>query len=249
MSPDEPSSPPPPTVASPSFFQRLWDVNEKWLELLAVVLLSVASLTAAWSGYQASRWGGLQSELYSSASAMRTESTRASNSGYLYVMNDIEMFNRWAESYARGDTDLQTFYRNRFSPELETAVVAWLATNPLESADAPTGPLRMPEYQTPLLDAANQLEVRATATFAIGRSAGEQGSEYVQTTVFLALVLFFAGISSRVSWKPGRIGVLALATCILVFSFVRISSYPLRLPDAVTEISPITIDFPATPRP
>lgn len=249
MSPEDPTSPTPPSVVAPSLAQRLENMNENWLELLAVVLLSVASLTAAWSGYQASRWNGLQTELYSSASAIRVESTRASTNGYLYVMNDIDMFNRWAEAYAQGDTPLQDFFRGRFSPELETAVVAWLATNPLESPDAPGSPYRMPEYDTPLLDQSDLLEAQAAATFDVGRDAGEQGNDYVLTTVFLALVLFFTGISSRVAWKTGRLVVLTLATGILLFSLVRISTFPLALPDASSEIASISSEFNSTPAP
>ena len=215
-------------AVSPSLWQRIWNLDDNWLELTAVILLSVASLAAAWGGYQSARWNGQQSELYSQASAIRVESTRATTTGYMYVMNDIDMFNRWAEAYARGDTDLQGFYRDRFSPELETAVVAWLATSPLASEDSPSSPYRMPEYGTPWLDTANDLEDKAVATFEEGQQAAQQGDEYVLTTVFLALVLFFAGISSRLLWRPSKVPVLLLATTVLIISLVRLGSFPIQ---------------------
>ncbi len=38
---------------------------------------------------------------------------------------------------------------------------------------------------------------------------------YILTTVFLAAVLFFAGISLRLDWQPLRMFVLGLATVLL----------------------------------
>ena len=45
--------------------------RERWLELSAVLLLSLATLATAWSGYQAALWSGEQSQRYSQASALR----------------------------------------------------------------------------------------------------------------------------------------------------------------------------------
>ena len=55
-----------------------WDRWEPLAEFIATIILAVATLATAWSGYQAARWGGEQSFLYSRAGALRTESTRAS---------------------------------------------------------------------------------------------------------------------------------------------------------------------------
>ena len=46
--------------------------------MIATVVLAVATLVTAWSGYQSARWGGLQSTKFSEANALRIESSRAS---------------------------------------------------------------------------------------------------------------------------------------------------------------------------
>jgi hypothetical protein len=46
--------------------------RERTLELLATVLLSLATLGIAWSGYQAARWSGIQSRHYAEANTART---------------------------------------------------------------------------------------------------------------------------------------------------------------------------------
>jgi len=47
-------------------------------EIVAAIMLGVASVAAAWSGYQAALWGGVQSADYVRASGYRVESTKAS---------------------------------------------------------------------------------------------------------------------------------------------------------------------------
>ena len=55
-----------------------WDRWEPLAEVIATVILALATLATAWSGYQSARWGGEQSTKFSQAGALRTESTRAS---------------------------------------------------------------------------------------------------------------------------------------------------------------------------
>jgi hypothetical protein len=49
----------------------------RWAEIVAVVLLALAALLTAWSGYEAARWGGDQSLRFGEASARRVDSVRA----------------------------------------------------------------------------------------------------------------------------------------------------------------------------
>ena len=51
--------------------------NEGRLELVATVLLALATVATAWSGYQASRWNGEQAKAAARASAARIESVKA----------------------------------------------------------------------------------------------------------------------------------------------------------------------------
>ena len=52
--------------------------RDRRVELIAAIMLSIATVVTAWSAYQATRWSGDQAEDYTSASATRTESVRAS---------------------------------------------------------------------------------------------------------------------------------------------------------------------------
>ena len=56
-----------------------WDRWEPLAEVIATLILALATLAAAWSGYQSARWGGEQSTNFSQAGALRTELTRCLN--------------------------------------------------------------------------------------------------------------------------------------------------------------------------
>ena len=68
-------------------------VNEKeardGVELVATVLLSVATVATAWSAYQANRWNGEQAKAAARANAARIESTRASGVANCQVQIDV----------------------------------------------------------------------------------------------------------------------------------------------------------------
>jgi hypothetical protein len=48
-------------------------------DVVATIVLAVAAVATAWSGYQASRWHGEQAIAFGRANAHRLESTRASS--------------------------------------------------------------------------------------------------------------------------------------------------------------------------
>ena len=67
------------------------DRAEHVLELLAILLLSLTTLATAWSGYQAARWSGEQSQNFARASTMRIRSQAQSTlAGQL-----ITKYGRW----------------------------------------------------------------------------------------------------------------------------------------------------------
>ena len=122
--------------------------RERVLELIAALMMSLATLGIAWSGYQAARWSGEQAELYTQASAARSLANRASVFASQERLQDLTNFNRWLELSTTGDTELADLYERRFRDEFRPAFTAWVAQDPLHNPNAIASPLRMPEYQT-----------------------------------------------------------------------------------------------------
>ena len=200
--------------------------SERVFELVATILLSIATLGIAWSGYQAARWNGRQAEEYASANTSRSLANRATTNGDSEHTQDVLLFNQWLQFMTTNEQDLARAYEQRFRPGFRDALEAWLAQEPLTNPDAARSPFQLPEYKVPELERSDGLERTATQHFEDAKEATEHTDSYVLTSVFLAAVLFFAGISMRFAWQPTRITVLVLATLSLAYGAVRIATLP-----------------------
>jgi hypothetical protein len=73
---------------------------------------------------------------------------------------------------------------------------------------------------------AERLEEVGDVRFEAGREATENADDYVFTTVFYAVVLFFAGISLRFQWFPMRVTILALGGGLLLYATILLVALP-----------------------
>ena len=201
--------------------------SERVLELFATILLSLATLGIAWSGYQAARWNGRQARDYAQSNTARSLANRAATTGAQNRTQDLLNFNRWLEVKTEGDQQLADLYQRRFRPEFLPAFEAWLAEDPLNNPAAEASPLRVPQYHVAALEKSDRLETEGTEHFENGKNATERTDSYVLSTVFFASVLFFAGISMRFLWQKMRITVLVLATLTLIYGVVQIATLPI----------------------
>jgi protein-S-isoprenylcysteine O-methyltransferase Ste14 len=200
--------------------------RERWLEVAAALLLSLATLGIAWSGYQAAKWSGLQARRYTQASTARSLANRASTMASEDRTQDLLNFNRWLEVSTAGDTQLADLYVRRFREEFRPAFERWLADDPLHNPDAIATPLREKNYVLANAVRADELERLGDHRFEQGKEATENADDYVFATVFFAVVLFFAGISLRFGWFPMRVLILALGAALLVYGGIRLLTLP-----------------------
>ena len=199
------------------------------LEIIATVLLSLATVATAWSGYQASRWNGEQAKAFSRAAAARIESTKAANLANAQTQVDVATFTQWANAYAQRETVLADFYFARFRAEFKPAVEAWVATRPLRNEDAPLTPFAMPEYQVAAQDEADQLEADAERWSAKARENVQRATNYVLGVVLFAAVLFFAGISTKMRTPVLRRVLLGFGLVVFVGTAVWLATFPVSI--------------------
>jgi hypothetical protein len=199
-----------------------------WVELISSLLLAIATVATAWSGYQAASWGGVAATNYHEANARQAESIRASTRGGQAVQVDIVIFSNWINAYAAGDERLADFYRERFRPEFLPAFDAWLATDPQNNPDAPATPFDMPEYRLSEFVLADQLEAESEAEFESAAEANELSDDYVLNTVILASVLFFAGLANRFNYPLSRTIVVLAALFMLAVGLYDLATYPIQ---------------------
>src|SRR5262245_53420811 len=139
------------------------------IELAATLLLALATVATAWSGYQSTRWNGEQAKAAARANALRVDSAKAADLANSQSGIDVATFTQWANAYARDETELADFYFKRFRPEFRPAVEAWVATQPLQNPDAPLTPFAMPEYQLAANTDAERLDAQAEVAAAESR--------------------------------------------------------------------------------
>jgi hypothetical protein len=189
------------------------------LEILVTVLLVVAALGTSWSSYQATRWNGEQAKAAGRTNAIRIDAARAQGRAQFQSQVDVATFIAWADAEQRGETGVAAFYAGRFRPEFRVAFTAWTATNPATNPEAPPTPFAMPQYQLASRQEAARLDAAAEASAAeVGRDL-QTASNYVLTVVLYAVVLFFAGMSTKITgrrlrWILAGIGCLVLVTAI-----------------------------------
>lgn len=201
-----------------------WD---RVFEVISVIMLGVVAVATAWSGYQAARWGGEQSTLYSRAGALRTESVRASNEALIGIVIDSSLFTQWINAQVAENQDLAEYYAAGFQEEFKAAFDAWLATDPFSNPGEYSSPFAMVEYTLTSMSEASALEQEAARTFEQGQAANEQADAYVLTTVILASVLFFVGIASGFDWLPVQISVTVIGFTLLVWGLSNLAAYPI----------------------
>lgn len=199
---------------------------ERRLELAAVLLLSLTTVATAWSGYQAARWSGEQSQHYARASAVRVQAQQQSTAAGQLRIDDLLYFNEWLSAERGGDRRLAALYERRFRPEFRPAFRAWVAQKPFTNPDAIAGPLYMPQYRLAKTAVAQRLDRDADVRYRKGTEAKSNDDHYILSTVFFAAVLFFAGISLRLMWRPLRVVVLGLATVLLLGGAVFVATLP-----------------------
>jgi hypothetical protein len=197
--------------------------------LLATVLLASATVATAWSGYQASRWGGETTKATMRSTAARFQATQSSDLANAQAQVDVAVFTQWVNAYASGDEQLSDFYFARFRPEFKPAVDAWVATRPLKNPNAPLTPFAMPEYRSAAREEATRLEAQADGWSATARRNVQRSTNYVLGVVLFAAALFFAGMSTKLSSRRLGVAMLAVGAVVFVATLAWILSSPISV--------------------
>jgi hypothetical protein len=189
-------------------------------ELIIVILLSVTTVATAFSAYQGASWGTQMSLLLGQANTKRMLASRATATANQLTLLDISLFTNWLNAYASNNEELATFYEQRFRPEFQPAFTAWLATKPRFNPDAPKSPFAMPAYQISEQAEATRLDEEAAALTNAGLAANDKRDGFALSTVLLASVLFFVGISQRLKSSNLRIALVLVGALIFLFVLV-----------------------------
>jgi len=203
--------------------------RQDWIEVFSTLLLAIATVATAWSGYQATRWSGEQAIAFSAANAARVESGKASTRAGQLSQIDVALFTQWVDAYARKETALADFYVERFRDEFKPAFDAWVASRPLKNPDAPPSPFAMPQYKLADREQADELVAKADASTELAKRNNQRSDNYVLCVVLFATSLFFAGISTKLVSRTSRTVILALGYVVFFATIAWIATFPVSI--------------------
>jgi len=207
------------------------------IELIATIVMALAAIATAWCAFQATKWGGIMTIEFSAANGARVESTRADGLANTQRSVDVDVFTAWldavateirdgtippvAESgYTPQDGTLSAFYFDRMRDEFKPALDAWLDTDPINEPDAPPSPFAMEEYRLAAMEEADDLITESEEHRQAALDANQNGDNYVLTTVGFALVIFFAGVSSKLVEHRNRLIAIGVAVVMFLSALV-----------------------------
>lgn len=196
------------------------------ISIVEAALLAIVAVLAALSGYAAAKWSTDSSVLLARASAERTQASTASVEALNTLNFDVTAFNDWFAAYVAGNSTAMAVAQRRFTPNFKNAFDAWLATSPESNPAAPPGPTYMPQYRQPEKQQAANLTARAEANYTTGVEAGANSDSYILITVYLATVLFLAGIGSHFAYQRVRYALAGVGTAILIVAVILLALSP-----------------------
>jgi hypothetical protein len=198
-------------------------------EVVATVLLALAAVATAWSGYQATRWNGEQTKAASRTNAIRIDAARSQGLAEALKEVDVATFIQWVDAYAHRENELTTFYERRFRAEFKPAFEAWRATRPLTNPNAPLTPFVMPQYRVAAEEEAEALDVEAEASAAMVRRNIQRASNYILGVVLFSVALFFAGMSTKLATPRLRSLTLAVGCVVFLGTVVWLATQPISI--------------------
>lgn len=191
----------------------------------AAILLALTALATAWSGYQASVWGGIQAASYTHSAVLRGKASQANDEIARSRLVDVALFTRWLEADAAHEQKLRAVYESHFRPEFRVAFERWRKNAAAQGGTST--PFDPPGYASSGTKEARGYETEAARALETGDRANNLSDEYVYITVILATVMFFAGAVRPVIAPAFRTPVLAVATLLCIWALGQLITAPI----------------------
>jgi hypothetical protein len=200
-----------------------------WRHWVAVTLMSLTTILAAWSAFESSKWSGVMSISFSQASSARIEAARYQGDANRAVSIQVGLFTQWVNAYAAESEREADYLASVFPEPLKTSFDAWVLLEPDKNPEVPRTPFSMPEYQLQATADANAADDRADQKFAEALESNQRSDNYTLMAVLFAVVLFFTALSGRA--RSPRIAAIYLGFALVLF-FVS-ASFLLTFPKLI----------------
>jgi len=153
------------------------------------------------------------------------ESIRLTDSDNMLRTIDVNLFLAWVQAAGENQTGRMVFLEDRFRDEFRPAFSEWLQS--AKPGDIPRGtPFSLPSYSLKSSRELEQLKLNMLLSLDNVRQANANSDNYILTTVFGALVLFFAGVSGKWKWPIITLIFIGIAMIFLIVVLQRVFTLP-----------------------
>jgi len=196
-------------------------LKKRWIEPAVAVLMSLATLSTAWSSYQSAAWTRRSNRLMNEANSLERRAALLDVQGSQALAIHAAIFMQIIGAKHAGNQKLADFYEQRLAPDAKKAYETWLAQNPFENPAADPHPFVPALYEMRGAAEAAQLRVDATQRVTEARDAGNLSGQFLANTVLFAAVLFFAAMSAKFEQRRVRLVSVMLTVALFGFAGVR----------------------------
>ena len=193
-------------------------------ELIAVVLLGVATIATAWCGYQSARWNDRETDEARAGGLARLEASREYGLAAQKVSYDANITSQLATAVAADDEELADFILSALvRPDFLPYLQEWKAQ---ADAGTATNLFENEEYLEAQFAESQANDAEADAALQLSQEASENAAEYLIMTLLTATALFFAGVTSSFASRSAKTILIAVAAALLVYTLARITTLP-----------------------
>lgn len=207
------------------------------LELLIVTLLGIVSVATAWTSFQASLYGGMQSSAYAQAQNAQTEAESLYLEANQQFIRDAQTLDRLNElSIEMDSSDLaiaetasakfDTLTFTSISDELQSAI-EWSNAENDANPDEYVSPLDSPDYLLALFGAWKETDEASLAFTELGDEANGHGDWLALWIAIMAITLFLLGIAAVVRGPRVKWVLIGFGMAIFVVALVGAATVPL----------------------
>jgi len=200
--------------------------RNRLLEVIAVIILGIATVGSAFCGYEATRWNTREGDLERDAATSRVEANRLFSLGTQTVVYDTTVVAQYAAAIAAGDQRLVDFYKTTLvRPDFLPIIDQW--TEQIRAGEKPVNLLSDQAYLDSQFAGYTKAGAEAEAFTVEAGQASDHADAFVLTALLLAVSLFFAGVTSSFRVTTARILLLIGAVVTLAIAAGRVADLPI----------------------
>ena len=192
-------------------------------ETLNIVVLSLSALAITWCSYQSTLWSGIQTFRLARANAAYREAQEKLMRIIEHQILDGSVVVNFMNAVAANDTGKQRMYIERSRPEVGQILQSWAKQDPMHNKKVPVHPGATDEYRTltnKSFAEVNKLKDDGGVLWDEAEQANMNSDNYVLITVVFSVIMFFCGVTAKLTNLQRAWVMNIISACILAFMLV-----------------------------